>query len=517
MSTKVKSLSAIGAILLLALFLRTYNIFSIPIFADEAIYIRWSQVMRAVASLRFLPLSDGKQPLFMWVTIPFLKVISDPLVAGRAVSILSGLAALVGVFFLTNKLFGKKPALFASLLYAISPFSVFFDRMALVDSMLAMFGIWSLYFGVLTAQTLRLDYAMLTGFALGGAYLTKSPGIFFLALLPTTILAVRWKRDRNLNLAVIAPSLKLFSLWFVSWTIAIGMYNILRLGPEFHMLALRNKDYVYTIGEILKHPLDPLKPHLGDIKNWLWILLPATTLGAAILGIFVNLKKSWRPVLLLCAWILGPLLVEAALAKVFTARYILFTVTPMFVLAGVGAAFVSKKLRTIKTVGGLLVMPLAINFLLLTNPQKAPLPRNERAGYLEEWTAGTGIREIAKYIKSEKQKNARQNIIVGTEGFFGTLPDGLQIYLSDIPGVVVRGVGITITEVDSSLVNAKKAGDRVFLVVNSTRFKIENPEEKGLMLVYQYPKAKRPNGTQEALLLWELKVITSWSGTSTLP
>lgn len=499
MSTRFKFLLIPGAILLIAIFLRTYNIFSIPIFADEAIYIRWAQVMRAVASLRFLPLSDGKQPLFMWTMIPLLKIITDPIIAGRALSILSGLGTLAGVFLLTDKLFGRKPALFAAFLYAISPFTVFFDRMALVDSMLAMFGVWSLYFGVLTAQTLRLDYAMLTGFALGGAYLTKSPGIFFLGLLPSTILVASWNNKGRLRRLV-----KLVGLWFVSWAIALGMYNILRLGPEFHMLALRNKDYVYTIGEILKHPLDPLKPHLGDIKNWLWILLPATTLGAAILGIFVNLKKSWRPVLLLCAWILGPLLAEAALAKVFTARYILFTVTPMFVLAGVGAAFVSKKLRTIETVGGLLVMPLAINFLLLTNPQAAPLPRNERAGYLEEWTSGTGIREIAKYVKIEKDKNPSQNILVGTEGFFGTLPDGLQIYLSDIPGIAVRGVGVTITEVDSSLRDAKKAGNRVFLVVNSTRFKVENPEDKGLVLVNQYPKAKRADGTQEALTFWEV-------------
>src|SRR3989344_4563676 len=60
-------------ILLLASALRIWNLTSWPIFADESIYIRWSQVMRAEPSLRFLPLSDGKQPLYMWATTPFLK------------------------------------------------------------------------------------------------------------------------------------------------------------------------------------------------------------------------------------------------------------------------------------------------------------------------------------------------------------------------------------------------------------------------------------------------------------
>src|SRR3989344_8489093 len=132
------------AILLLAILLRTYNIFSIPIFADEAIYIRWAQVMRAVSSLRFLPLDDGKQPLFMWLMIPFLKVIGDPLLAGRTLSMLAGLGTLTGIFLVTLRLFkNKKTAILAALIYAVSPFTVFFDRMALVDSLLMCFGVWS--------------------------------------------------------------------------------------------------------------------------------------------------------------------------------------------------------------------------------------------------------------------------------------------------------------------------------------------------------------------------------------
>ena len=73
-------------ILILALFLRLFNLNHLPIFADEAIYVRWAQVMRVEPSLRFLPLQDGKQPLFMWSVILMFKVFTDPLVAGRLVS-----------------------------------------------------------------------------------------------------------------------------------------------------------------------------------------------------------------------------------------------------------------------------------------------------------------------------------------------------------------------------------------------------------------------------------------------
>jgi len=64
--------------------------------------------MRAVQSLRFLPLSDGKQPLFMWLIIPFLKFLKDPLIAGRMVSVLAGFGSMIGVGLLSYLLFKKK-------------------------------------------------------------------------------------------------------------------------------------------------------------------------------------------------------------------------------------------------------------------------------------------------------------------------------------------------------------------------------------------------------------------------
>jgi len=201
-------------ILFIALFLRLYNLTYLPIFVDEAIYIRWAQVMRAESTLRFLPLSDGKQPLFMWSIIPFLKIFSDPLFAGRFLSVLTGLGTMVGIFALVYYLFeSRKAALVASFIYAISPFSVFFDRMVLVDSMLTMFGVWTFFFGVLTAKTLRLDFAMITGFSL----LTKSPALFFAILLPTTWILSDWPKTKTLiNKKRIVHLIKLVSLTSVA-------------------------------------------------------------------------------------------------------------------------------------------------------------------------------------------------------------------------------------------------------------------------------------------------------------
>src|SRR4030042_4438157 len=176
-------------ILVIFFFLRLINLTILPIFADEAIYIRWSQVMRAEATLRFLPLSDGKQPLFMWLTIPFLKIFSDSLFAGRFLSILAGFGSLIGLFFVSWSLFKNKWVSFLScFFYSLIPFFVFFDRLALVDSMLMMFGIWLAFLSLWLVRSVKLDLSLISGLVLGGALINKPHAIFFALLLPSGLL-----------------------------------------------------------------------------------------------------------------------------------------------------------------------------------------------------------------------------------------------------------------------------------------------------------------------------------------
>lgn len=509
---KWKSSILVGfGILTIAVFLRTYNLNSIPVFVDEAIYVRWSQVMRAEPTLRFLPQSDGKQPLFMWSTIPFMKFVSDPLLAGRMVSVISGIGTLVGVIVLSYILFSSLPiSLISGLIYALSPFSVFFDRMALADSMLTAFGVWTLISATITVKSERLDAAMVTGFLLGGALLTKSPGIYFALLLPFTLILAGWKDTFSKNFKRV---LKYALLFLPTYIIALGMYNILRLGPNFHMIALRNKDYVYPLSHILTSPLDPLKPFVLRSIEYFNILGPSFLIGLIILGVHFGFKRYFRETLLIICWGLIPILVSSEFSRTMTARYIYFSTPYFFIVASLAAVILSGKL-----VRGLLIFKnlgylffalfvfhsLYLNYLLLTDPQKANLPRSERSGYLEDWTSGYGIKESSEYLRNvTKDLPVGGRVIVGTEGYFGTLPDGLQMYLNDVPQATVIGVGLAIEKVPESLLESKRSGNRTFLVINDSRL-FGNSENLGLTLIQKYKKAMRPDGTQESLLLFEL-------------
>src|SRR3989344_8601151 len=117
----------VGILILVAgILLRVINLTILPVFADEAIYIRWSQIMINEPTLRFLPMSDGKQPLFMWVLMFLVNRFSDPLFIGRLVSVISGLGTMIGLFLLTYILFKNKVvSLATTAIWAISPYSVF--------------------------------------------------------------------------------------------------------------------------------------------------------------------------------------------------------------------------------------------------------------------------------------------------------------------------------------------------------------------------------------------------------
>lgn len=482
-------------IFLIAFFFRVFNLTNLPVFVDEAIYIRWSQIMATEPTLRFLPLSDGKQPFYMWILMTIVDKFHDPLFAGRIISVMAGMGTLVGIGVLTQILFKSKIAsVISMLIWAIMPYAVFFDRMALVDSTLTFFAIWVAILGILTAKTKRLDLAMITGFFLGGALLTKSPAIFFIILLPLCFLFVELKnkKTRLKSLAHVA------GLLLVAMVIGEAMYNILRLGPNFHLIASRNLDYVFPVSHFIQSPLDPLKGYLERAFEWLWLLGPGSILLLVVSSFVVNTKTNWKVLVFLIAWALFPVVVNAEFAKVFTARYVLYCLPFLVVLAAGAFSYLGKYKKFIYLFLGIFVIQaLWFSILIVTNPVKAYLPLNERTGYLEEWSAGDGILEISQYLKKELvSMPSGKMMVVGTEGYFGTLPDGLQIYMQGIPNVIVKGVGVQLDEVPQDLAESKAAGNKTYLVINKSRLK-GNPEDMGLKLIAEYPKTPRSKGTHD--------------------
>lgn len=491
--------TGILALILILLFIyfaiRLPNLTAQPIFADEAIYIRWAQVMKSEPTLRFLPLSDGKTPLFMWSMIPMFKIFEDPLFAGRILSVFSGLLTVLGVLAVGWFFFNRRVGLYAALIVVITPFFVFFDRMALVDSMLSAFTIWGIFLSLLLIKYPRFDLAMLLGYVLGAGFLTKTPAMFNIVTMPFSILAFNFA-DKMREKKIV----KIFLLWVTAILITIGIYNILRLGPGFANLNSRNQDYVLDPTYLLIRPWDPFLPHFLDLVDWFPKLLGIPLLVLVLLGIFLSIWKRNRYVLALLFMSIVPLGIEMALLKTFTARYILFTMPHLMVIAAWGLDQLLTKLKfnpliiNALTVLVLVVWPSYFIYLLHTDIQKAPLPENERAGYLEEWTAGYGLKEVASYLEDLSHSKF---LVVGTEGSFGTLPDGLQIYLDKNRNVAIIGGNATIS---AQIRNAAQEHP-TFFVANRSRIEVH---EERVELVKEFVKAESVKGEKDAILLFRV-------------
>jgi len=494
-----------AALILVFFIIRLLNLTILPIFADEAIYIRWSQIIAADPAQRFIPLSDGKQPLFMWAAAPFVKFLTfDPLFAVRLVSVLAGFLGMVGIWLAAYELFSKrKVAYFAAALYAITPFLVFYDRLAVADGLLTAIGIWIFYLGLLLVKKQRLDVALLLGMAFGAGLLTKSPAIFFIILVLAILVLFDFCQKRwQVKLA------KFFGLYFISLLIGLVIYNILRLSPLFYLIAQRTNDFILTPKEALNDPIHRIIPRFAtEIPLWFSQYLTWPIFVGGLVFLIYFLYKLRAPIFVLLCWFFVPLFAESAFARAFTARYIVFT-APFFLLIfayGLENLITNFSIKKQKVFLFLIFIPaLIFVFWLIVNPQNADIPQKERSGYLEEWSSGYGVKEIAQFLREKAKSN---EILVGTEGHFGTLPDGLQVYLRDIENVTVVGMGqpAFINTVPQDLKNASKDGKLAYLVVNKSRLLADAKEDQSLTLVQSYPKAVSAENTRDSLLLFEVK------------
>ncbi|MDP3724187.1 MAG: glycosyltransferase family 39 protein, partial [bacterium] len=151
------------SLILLYFVTRLINLDILPITTDEAIYLHWARIIGDDFGQLFLPLMDGKTPLFMWLVIPFLKLIADPFIAGRVLSVLFGFGTLMTLLLLARSLFGGKAWIWVGLLYLVTPFALMHDRLALVEGMLLFWEVLFLYFLVRLAQHPSVWSAIVVG------------------------------------------------------------------------------------------------------------------------------------------------------------------------------------------------------------------------------------------------------------------------------------------------------------------------------------------------------------------
>ena len=466
---------------------RLINLTALPMFTDEAIYIRWAQIGGRDASWRFISLTDGKQPLFTWAMMVSLRLFQDPLFAGRLVSVISGLLSLIGMYVLGHEIFrSRRIGVISSILYLISPFALFYDRLALYDSLVSTFFIWNLYLGILLVRKIQLDIALIFGLMLGIGMLNKTSAFLSLYLIPFTLLLFDWKAKQfGLRL------LRFLGLVGISALLSQLVYSILRLSPYFYIIAQKDMIFVYPFSLWITHPFEFFFGNIRGMFNWLigYMTWPVFLSTLASMCIF---RKNVREKALLMLWWFLPFAALALFGRVLYPRFILFMTMPLLVLSAwmLGELFGRIKNTRIGflCIGLICLVSMYISFGIIVDIKNAHIPRSERGQYIDDWPSGWGVSEIVKFFQNE---SAKGNISVYTEGTFGLLPYAFEIYLGDNKNIDIHGIWPLPTQMPTDMMQRAAEHPAYFVMYQSQAVPFQWP----LKLLYGYQKGLNKNST----------------------
>ena len=459
---------------------RLTHLTNLPIFTDEAIYIRWSQIGSFDAAWRFIPLTDGKPPLFHWFVMLALRIFSDPLFAARLVSTFSGFFNLIGIWILAYILFKKiNLAHLSALIYVLSPFMTVYDRLAVVDSLLTSTGLASLIFAVLLIKHQRLDTALLLGAAIGTALLTKASGLIFLLLTPLTLLLQDLKAKKLLRTVIVWAGCLLLAA-----VIAESLYSILRLSQFFYRIGQKNYEFIIPLSEFFKHPFSMTWGNAKSLFRWqVGYLSPAV---AFLVALSFHDRKFLREKFLLLSYYFLPFLAIASFNKIIFPRFLLSLTPFLIVLAAAGLDHLlsgTKQLpQKLILLCLFLFLPALTTVNLILTPKLAAIPQSDRDQYLDSWPAGWGINETVAYLK---QQATQSPIYLGTQGTFGLMPYALEIYLYNNPNVEIHSFW-PVTTIPQDVLDAAETKTTYF-IYNELE---DILKQENLQLVLEFAKGR---------------------------
>lgn len=442
--------------------LRLYSLKFIPIFVDEAIYVRWAQQGLYDPELRLISLVDGKQPLYIWLVSILTSYIYNPLIAGRLVSIVAGFVTLIGLFLLSLELFRNRwVSIISVLLYAVYPFALILNRMAIYESLIGMFAVWSLYVAILLVRYATLGMSLMLGLVLGGSLLTKSSGFINIYLLPTALLLFSFKK-RNFQ-----KLLKYFFLALLAVVLSFFYYSVLLLSNKYYMISEKDAYFIYHFKELIPyHAFDKWAGNILQLLHWTFIYL---TYPASLL-LFLNVKSFRKEKFLLLFWFVIPIIAIALFGRLLSPRYIFPMTIFLLPIIAVNLKDLYFFLKN-KIVYGLVVI-LGVSFLtfsdykILTDMSHAPIPQKDIQQYANSFSSGQGLREIIAYLTKQAKK---EQIMIATEGIYGSLPTTvIEIYFVHNTSVVRYAFDIRPKELPRELYS-KAQTKSVYVIFNETQ------------------------------------------------
>jgi len=424
-------------------FTRLSSILTIPFFQDEADYIYFAIQAMSQKGMGFISLSQGVKPMHTWLMIPFLMVIKDPVMGARLLSMTTGLFSMVGVYLLSCELFGKKKiGIIAATIFILFPYAQIYNSLAVLESSVSVFIIFSIYFLVKLFRNPNLANAYAYGIITGLGLLTKRQAFFNIYLIPLFFFILPQKIRLNSRL------IKLLSLLVFAVVITYAMQLILKNSEFYERIAWFEGGNIYTKKAWIVLPFQ-MKLHIfqTNILNTALFTLSYVTFPYVALLIYgiAKARKNMKSIIILLSFFLLPILTICIFGRWVGERWLYPTSITIIPIVAYGLYtftenFSKKKFFGLKkNVREICIYALFFTypsyFILSTVffPLNSPMTTNEKSQY---FMCPTTFFEREAYYFKVFAKNKK--VIIGTQNELGFV-NIMRIDLKGEKNITING------------------------------------------------------------------------------
>lgn len=367
--------------------------------------------------------------------MPFLYAVSggifgNLLLGARVITVFLGFLTLLGIYFFLRRFQNERSAIFGSLFYLVNPFSLFFDRLALMDSAISAIAIWSLYFTLQFLVMKKIIYAFFLGLIVGIGFWIKTSAYFYL-LLPALVFLWNFYKDKS-------SRSRISSGFSTSLLTAIIVFLPLYINPLFRVHRELMKQYTYPISFIFSFPIPIWIDNFSKSIIWLFFYMSPVLFLLSIISVLLYLKKNKY----IFIWFGLPFAYIVLYAKLLTSRHILLLTVPLIIFASVGLNKLFEKKKYLGTLVLVLIIgwSFVYDYYLLFSPQKSPnifflSAKSDLKQYFYGYSSGYGIADAVDYLKNEKTKKRKIAVVLRND--HGNPEDALVAFFYSDPDVKI--------------------------------------------------------------------------------
>lgn len=368
----------------------------------------------------------GKPPLIYWFYAIFTPQGVDPLLIGRLISLVAGLGTVIVLMHVSTRNWGASVGRTAGLLYALSPIHIFYDGLALPESVLV------LLFALLCSTLLDIDHragfwhVLQVSIIVGVSIWVKNTGLLYL-LTALALYVYFWKCRLMTGYQFIASSL------FMLFVTQLIIFPLLTHKEFSHVLAFQSL-YALTPKEITHLPLSVWFANLRDMLLVFAAYVSPVLLLTGTLAIFYKRFDDRTNALKVILLVTSVLLILTG--RTLHSRYTVFVSVPLILLsAPILKNYKKLFIATIATMG------TASSLLSLNTPQffhifpQIGALAADTYQYVDGWPSGYGVMEALAYV--DTHRGTRQSF-VGVRRDGGNPEDAVMLYAPRLHGLAVN-------------------------------------------------------------------------------